>query len=177
MMFKNDFLRRFRYVSIGFPSTTSTVIFVFFGCSKTCYLECPNHITPRSKIKMFSRQFPVEHTNSQGQTTITADSNLFGPKSSFHLPPKRHPLKEHKIWELTKSHFMGLNPRFQTVPKSSPRLHDRCKLVSLNEINFEKMFHHVFAARTKTLDSKDSLSVQFEIILIFNRIDFRECLS
>ncbi len=62
----------------------------------------------------------------------------------------RHNLKEHKIWELKKSHFVGLNPRFQTVPKSSPRLHDRCKLVSLNEINFEKNVSSRFRCDNKS---------------------------
>ena len=38
----------------------------------------------------------------------------------------QHNLKEHEIRDLTKTHFVGLNPRFQTVPKSSPRWHDRC---------------------------------------------------
>ena len=39
---------------------------------------------------MFSRQCPIKRTNSHGHTTITAGSNLFGPKSS-NPPQKKTP--------------------------------------------------------------------------------------
>ena len=62
----------------------------------------------------------------------------------------QHNLKEHEIRELTKSHFVGLNPRFQTVPKSSPRLHDRCIGVLLKEINFGKNVSSRFRCDNKS---------------------------
>ena len=42
---------------------------------------------------MFSRQFSIKHTNFRGQTTIIKGPNLFGPKSSSHVPKKPLPLK------------------------------------------------------------------------------------
>ena len=37
---------------------------------------------------MFSRQFPIKRINFRGHTTIIEGPNLFGPKSSFHSPPR-----------------------------------------------------------------------------------------
>ena len=48
-------------------------------------------------MKMFSRQFPIKRTNSRGHMTIIEGPNLFGPKSSSHVPKKTLPLKEQKI--------------------------------------------------------------------------------
>ena len=45
-------------------------------------------------MKMFSKQFPIKRTNSHGHTTITAGSNLFCQKSSFHFPKKTTSFKE-----------------------------------------------------------------------------------
>ena len=39
-------------------------------------------------MTMFSTQFPIKRTNSRSHTTNTPWPNLFGPKRSFHFPPK-----------------------------------------------------------------------------------------
>ena len=50
-------------------------------------------------MKMFSRQFPIKRTNSRDHTTIIEGPNLFGPKSSSHVPKKRLPLSRKKKTE------------------------------------------------------------------------------
>ena len=54
---------------------------------------------------MFSRQFPIKHNNSRDHTTIIEGSNLFGPKSSSHVPKKQTP-------PLKRGHFARCLRRF-----------------------------------------------------------------
>ena len=41
-----------------------------------------------SVMKMFSKQFPIEHTNSGGHTTVIEGPDLFCKKVHFNSPKK-----------------------------------------------------------------------------------------